>query len=292
MTEKKPLISYGWLRAFLYVVISAISMLAALIVAGVVVGLTAGKDVVENGEDSIIEFLFTYCIIALLMIGFAFLFRKLIDRQSILSLGFHWKGFLNQAISGFFIALLLLSVGSLILVLFKFLFFTGVELHIGDLIYSVLLFVIVSFTEEIAFRGYILNNLMQSFNRWVALTISAAAFALFHFTNPGGDNILPMLNIFVAGYLLGINYIYTKNLWFAIALHFAWNFFQGPILGYEVSGFAASSLFQQTLKGPALLTGGDFGFEGSLICLILNTTASVLLWQYYSAREKKSIAVT
>ena len=287
MTEKKPLITYGWLRALLYIIASVVSMFIALVVAGVMIGMNGGKDIIEDGEQSIKSFLLTYFIIAIFIIGFAVLMRKAVDRQSIISLGFRWKNFANQATSGFFIALLLLSIGSLILVLFKFLFFTGAVLNITDMLYSLLLFLIVAFTEEIAFRGYILNNLMQSTSRWIALTISAIAFALFHFTNPGGDSILPMLNIIVAGYLLGINYIYTKNLWFAIALHFAWNFFQGPILGYEVSGFAATSLFQQTLKGPALLTGGDFGFEGSLICLILNSIACVLLWQYYSIREKK-----
>lgn len=292
MTEKKPLITHGWLRALLYIIVSVVSMFVALVVAGVMIGMNGGKDIIEDGEQSIKSFLVTYSIIAIFMIGFAVLLRKIVDRESIISLGFRWKGFGNQATSGFFIALLLLSIGSLILVLFKFLFFTGAVLNITDMLYSFLLFLIVAFTEEIAFRGYILNNLMQSTSRWIALTISAIAFALFHFTNPGGDSILPMLNIFVAGYLLGINYIYTKNLWFAIALHFAWNFFQGPILGYEVSGFAATSLFQQTLQGPALLTGGDFGFEGSLICLILNTIACVLLWQYYSAREKKILPAT
>ncbi len=292
MTEKKPLITHGWLRALLYIIASVVSMFIALVVAGVMIGMNGGKDIIEDGEQSIKSFLLTYSIIAIFMIGFALLMRKILDQQSIISLGFRWKGFASQAASGFFIALLLLSIGSLILVLFKFLFFTGAVLNITDMLYSFLLFLIVAFTEEIAFRGYILNNLMQSTSRWIALTISAIAFALFHFTNPGGNSILPMLNIFVAGYLLGINYIYTKNLWFAIALHFAWNFFQGPILGYEVSGFAATSLFQQTLKGPALLTGGDFGFEGSLICLILNTIACVLLWQYYSSREKKILPAT
>jgi len=243
MTEKKPLIAYGWLRAFLYIVISVFSMFTALVVAGFLNGLNAAKDMIENGEQSIKGFLFTYLIIALLMIGFALLMRKLIDRQSIKSLGLQWKGYTSQAAGGFFLALLILSVGSLILVMLKFLFFTGTAFNLSDLLYSLLLFIVVAFTEEIAFRGYILNNLMQSTNRWIALTISAFGFALFHFTNPGGDSILPMLNIFAAGFLLGINYIYTKNLWFAISLHFAWNFFQGPILGYEVSGSAASLVF-------------------------------------------------
>jgi uncharacterized protein len=288
-TENKPLIPFGWLRALLYVLIAFTFSILTLVLSGVAAVENAGTQVIEDGEQSIINLLYTYTGFSVIFIGFALLMKKFADRQSIGSMGFYWKGYSNQASAGFFLALLILCTGSIILVILKFLFFTGVELNAANLLYSLLLFIIVAFTEEIAFRGYILNNLMQSMNKWAALTITSIAFALFHFTNPSGNEILPMLNIFVAGFLLGINYIYTKNLWFAIFLHFSWNFFQGPVLGYEVSGFDASGLFQQTMKGPVLLTGGDFGFEGSLICLILNTIVSILLWRYHSARETKHL---
>ena len=84
--------------------------------------------------------------------------------------------------------------------------------------------------------------------------------------------------------LLGINYIYTKNLWFGILLHFSWNFFQGPLLGFEVSGLPLQSLLQHDIQGSELLTGGKFGFEGSLVATVLLTMAIVILaWVY----EKK-----
>jgi membrane protease YdiL (CAAX protease family) len=286
-TGNKPLIQFGWLRALIYVLITMALLSVTLVVSGVIISASGGKEVIEEGETSIQNFLVTYSLISIIFIGLAFLMKRFINRQPISDMGFQWNGYKSQAAAGFFLALLLLCSGTMILVVLKFLFFTGVEVNASNLLYSLLLFIIVAFTEEIAFRGYILNNLMQSTNKWVALTITSVAFALFHFTNPGGDNILPMLNIFVAGFLLGINYIYTKNLWFAIFLHFGWNFFQGPVLGYEVSGFAASGLFQQTMKGPAILTGGDFGFEGSLVCLIINSIACILLWLYYTAREPK-----
>jgi uncharacterized protein len=287
-TENKPLVPFGWLRALLYILVS---LVLTLIASGVTVLTNAGTEVIEKGEQSIKSLLITYIIMSIILVGFAFLMKRFVEKQTIASIGFQWKGYSSQAAAGFFLALLILCTGSLILVILKFLFFTGVQVDTGNLLYSFLLFIIVAFTEEIAFRGYILNNLRQSTNKWVALTITSLIFALFHFTNPSGDGLLPMLNIFVAGFLLGINYIYTKNLWFAIFLHFGWNFFQGPILGYEVSGFAASAFFQQAMKGPALLTGGDFGFEGSLICLILNILACVFLWRYYAAQAPKRTLV-
>jgi hypothetical protein len=131
---------------------------------------------------------------------------------------------------------------------------------------------LVSFTEELICRGYILNNLMQSMNKWLALALSSLVFAAFHSANPD-VSIMSIINIYIAGLLLGINYIYTRNLWFSIFFHFVWNVFQGPVLGYDVSGLHLPGMLQQTLNGPDLLTGGPFGFEGSLICPLLTLAA-------------------
>jgi membrane protease YdiL (CAAX protease family) len=145
--------------------------------------------------------------------------------------------------------------------------------------------VAVAFMEELVFRGYLLNNLMQSVNKWLALLITALLFAVVHISNPD-VTILPVLNVFVAGLLLGINYIYTKNLWFSIFFHFIWNVFQGPVLGYEVSGFDMPFILEQNLEGPALLTGGEFGFEGSIICLLLIILFTTWFAYTFSQRYK------
>jgi len=86
--------------------------------------------------------------------------------------------------------------------------------------------------------------------------------------------------------LLGINYIFTKNLWYGIFFHVAWNFYQGSILGYKVSGVPLKSLFEQELNGNYLLTGGSFGFEGSVITSVLYLLAFLLLAWVYRRREK------
>lgn len=115
-------------------------------------------------------------------------------------------------------------------------------------------------------------------NRWLALTISSFLFFLAHINNPSIDNtILPMVELFVGGILLGINYIYTKNLWFGIMLHFSWNFLQGPVLGYKVSGIDIEPLLKQNIEGSAIWTGGDFGFEGSLLSIILSIIFIIIL---------------
>jgi membrane protease YdiL (CAAX protease family) len=98
-----------------------------------------------------------------------------------------------------------------------------------------------------------------------------------------------MINIFLAGILLGINYIYTKNLWFAILFHLSWNFIQGPLLGYKVSGVNLPSLLQTSMNGDLLLTGGDFGFEGSIFDLAITILTILILYLVY---ERKFAVVT
>ena len=93
-------------------------------------------------------------------------------------------------------------------------------------------------------------------NKFLALFVSAALFAFMHIFNPE-IAFLPMLNLLLAGMLLGASYLYTRNLCFPISLHLFWNWIQGPILGYQVSGnnFTTSML---TLRMPEenVLNGG------------------------------------
>ena len=96
----------------------------------------------------------------------------------------------------------------------------------------------------------------------------------------------------LAGMLLGASYLYTRNLCFPISLHLFWNWIQGPILGYQVSGnnFTTSML---TLRMPEenVLNGGAFGFEGSLICTVLMIVFTILIVWWGEKREAISLAV-
>lgn len=161
----------------------------------------------------------------------------------------------------------------------------GIHFRPFDLLFSFLFFVLVAFAEEIMVRGYILGCLLRTgMNRFLALAISSVIFALLHVFNPS-IAFLPMLNLVLAGVLLGSVYIYTRNLWLSISLHLFWNWIQGPVLGYEVSGNNFhSSLLILRLPGPTLLSGGAFGFEGSLICTILMVIAIAGIIGWYEKR--------
>lgn len=267
---QKPVIKQGWIRAVIYVVV------ISLIVYGFQV---FGDEIMNNfkvgnekGDDSVLNFGILYGLMGLSVFLATWLIRKFIDRQSFKSLGFTWKGYSNEAGLGFFGALAILGIGSLILVVSGYISFISATFIINPLLLEIVMMVVVAFVEELMFRGYLLNNLLQSVNKWIALVISSVLFALFHQANPD-VTIFAIVNILLAGILLGLNYIFTRNLWFGICFHFAWNYFQGPVLGYDVSGLKLTSVVQQTISGPEVWTGGPFGFEGSLLCPLLFVVA-------------------
>ena len=148
-----------------------------------------------------------------------------------------------------------------------------------------------AFDEELIFRGYILNNMMDSSkNRWIALGGSSLLFALMHAGNPSvWSNWVPMTELFAAGFILGISYTFTKNLWFPTFFHFGWNFFQG-LLGFEISGINVDSwkmvAHENTGNVPDIISGGAFGIEGSVITLSCTIICTYFIFKYYNELEK------
>lgn len=146
-----------------------------------------------------------------------------------------------------------------------------------------------SIVEEILFRGIIFRITEEKLGSYWALAVSASLFGAAHLANPNSSLLAGIGLAIQAGVLLGASYIYTKNLWMPIALHFAWNFTQAGIFGAATSGNVMSKSWLTTkLEGNALLSGGEFGPEGSvqatLFCLLAAIALIVL-----SKRENKMI---
>lgn len=295
MNEREPLIKQGWLRVFLFFTGFYLFQLIGGFAVGMIMilinGATDTKETLAKlsaGGDTVtiaIMVLLTF-VMALLLV---FIFRKFIDRKTVYSLG--WSFSIKNALVGFFAGIASVGLGTLTLVGMKNLQFTGWLVNAEDLFISLGIMILVAIAEELMFRGYILNNLMQSTGRYAALFISAILFAAAHLANPN-FNWLSFTNIFLAGLFLGINYIYTQNLWYAVMLHFAWNFFQGPILGYEVSGLNFQNVLQQELTGNELITGGAFGFEGSAVASVMMILFTVLISVAYRKKFTNPVTVS
>lgn len=269
--QSSPIIRNGWLRVLLFL----IGYMLLIFFGSTLVDFL----VVLAGLEVTTETLFYFSITLNFIIAFVSvsLFRNLFDRKSLISLGLAWKGFGKERAAGIFTGILLLSIMAVVLWLMKLLDWFVADVDAGAFLVSTIMLVLVSLSEELVFRGYVLNNLMQSMPKEAALFTSAILFAVFHSLNPN-FNLLAFINIFIAGMLLGVNYIYTRNLWFAILFHFSWNFFQGPILGFEVSGLSLPSLLDQNLKGSILLTGGAFGLEASWLTTFATSLMTILLF--------------
>jgi hypothetical protein len=134
---------------------------------------------------------------------------------------------------------------------------------------------------EVLARGYIFQTIQLQSNGIWAIIVTSIIFVLYHAAGLQG-NWLPALNVFLAGILFGVAYYRTGNLWLPIAIHFAWNFLLGPILGLSVSGQdLANNWHLFTLQGPSLFTGGTFGIEGSLIVTAITILGIVTLLRWY-----------
>jgi membrane protease YdiL (CAAX protease family) len=138
----------------------------------------------------------------------------------------------------------------------------------------------VAVFEEILIRGIIFRIIEEKLGSYISLLISAIIFGALHLLNPNSTLISGLCVGIEAGLLLGAAYIYTRNLWFPIAIHFAWNFMQSGIFGAITSGNEkTSSLLTTKLTGNSFITGGEFGPEGTIQALIFCVLASIVLLQ-------------
>lgn len=263
-TNPPPVIPQGWVRALvLFIVYNAIYFLTGIVIGVAWAFQHKDKPVEAAMQDRSLPVLVLVASGVLTIVA-TILFRRLIDRQPVYSMGFAWKGHARDAWAGFLLGPVLLGAGSLILFALHAINWTDTRLDAGAITTGLVLFLFTAVSEELVFRGYILNNLLSSLSKWPALGVSALLFVLTHLGNAHLHPVA-LMNLLAGGLLLGINYIYTRNLWFSLFFHFSWNFFQGSVLGYEVSGFGLESIWHMERKGDELLTGGAFGFEGSVV---------------------------
>lgn len=291
MGELQPMINSGWVRVVLVLVLvmvlSAFTSLVMAIFAGIPLETfeLPINDVFEAiGINMTILFMLLQFIAMFLIV---IVFRIFVDRQSILSLGFAIHSYKMDLLKGIACGGGLIIIGFLLLYIFDLISITSVNLNNIEFASYITLFIIVALNEEIFVRGYISNNLMSSTNKITALIFSSAIFSLLHLSNDHVTFVF-LINVFLAGIMLGIYTVHTGNLWFSIGMHFSWNFFQGPILGFAVSGLKVDSVISQKIEGNVLITGGDSGFEGSLLLTLMMIISTLLIHIRYKQKQLAS----
>ncbi|HJW32220.1 MAG TPA: CPBP family intramembrane glutamic endopeptidase [Holophagaceae bacterium] len=149
----------------------------------------------------------------------------------------------------------------------------------------------VALVEELLYRGYLFQRLVDGLGPWPTQLLMAGYFAFEHWGNPGlldpTVKAWATLNIGLAAILLGLCYLRTRSLALPIGLHFGWNWAQGWLLGFPVSGtLDLSGPLRPVLHAkPTWLTGGAFGLEGSVLCAGVALGGILLLsrWKGVSA---------
>lgn len=153
-------------------------------------------------------------------------------------------------------------------------------------LFSFALFFLVAVSEEIFFRGILFRMINRRWNLWAALVISALIFGGLHIFNDNATLWSSIAIAIEAGSLLGAAYAYSKNLWLPIGIHWIWNYTQGNILGFPVSGGDnVTSVITPEISGPQWFTGGSFGAEASVIAAVIGLLIS--LWFIRKIRQQE-----
>lgn len=187
--------------------------------------------------------------------------------------------FLNNSVTGLLIGFLFLSIVILIMYFGKAYTILFVN-PVSFLIPALALGISSAVFEEILFRGILFRITEEKLGSVWALIISSSFFGIAHLGNPNSTLFSAIAITIEAGLLLGAAFIYSKNLWLPIFIHFAWNFSEGGIYGAIISGSGLKkSWISSNISGPDLLTGGEFGPENSLQAVILGLLAGIMfLW--------------
>lgn len=220
--------------------------------------------------------------------GFA---RRFLDRRSWVSLGFQFdRHTLPDLLVGFAVPGLLMGLVFAAEWALGWVQFEGWAWEGGawgaavlGLLGGLALFCAVGYEEELLSRGYQLQNLVEGTNLRVGLFLTATLFSILHLFNPGAG-WASFLGILAAGYFLAFGWLRTRQLWLSIGLHIGWNFFEGTIFGFPVSGLDMFRLMRHTVSGPAWFTGGAFGPEAGLIILPAMAIGGSLIWLYTRGR--------
>lgn len=217
--------------------------------------------------------------IALLLESWLFLAAG--DGREFQSLGLSFRpGWFNEFSAGLGTGAALMGAVTVIMVLAQAVKYTGMANdssgRITPLAAAGLFLLLAAALEEIGFRGYAFQRLVDATGALGAVLISSFLFGLGHFGNPSAT-LLSTANTALAGAVMALGYLRTRGLWFPIGLHFAWNFVLGPLASFPVSGIGLISLFKMQIAGPIWLTGGDYGPEGSVILTVVCLGGIVLL---------------
>lgn len=259
----------GRLRAIWRAVVFVPLFIVFFLLFSLVVALAVGTEQLEQT----LEFTLAVGGLGFVLAGLlaALLLLRLLDRRGFHTLGLWfypgWGRELGLGLAGGVCLISLVVGGQWAVGSVEFVgLAAGSSMLVRGALWNVLILLPAAAGEELLFRGYPFQRLVESVGAYWATTAFAVLFGIAHLSNPS-PTVLSTLNTSLVGVLLALCYLKTCGLWLPIGLHFAWNYALGFLYSLPVSGIRLEGIFWRTeVSGPAWLSGGTYGPEGSIFC--------------------------
>jgi membrane protease YdiL (CAAX protease family) len=218
----------------------------------------------------------------------------LLRKEPLSSVGFHLdKRWFKEIFFGTFIGIsLIFLITGMIWAMGGVRFELDPARSFGVMSIGFYIFLCVALMEETLFRGFIFQRLLDGAGIWVTQILLALLFAYGHWDNPGMEGATKFwasLDLALGAILFGLAYIRTRSLALPIGIHLGWNWSQGYLLGFGVSGIEHNGWFQPIFEGKAeWLTGGSFGPEASVFAVVFDTIFIILLWKWKGSSSPRN----
>jgi membrane protease YdiL (CAAX protease family) len=285
------------LRAGWRLLIHTICLVVLLLGLGLALGLLAsllGVDLTALNDQSTAVVILNMLLVTVVITAVTWAARRFLDRRSFVSLGLTLdRHTLPDLLFGIELGGLLMALIYAFESAVGWLTFQGWAWQrpgaavVGPLLLALFQYLAVGYYEELFSRGYHLQNLVDGLNLPWGIFTSSAVFSLLHLVNPN-PSVLSVIGILAAGFFLAYGWVRTRQLWIPIGIHIGWNFFQGTVFGFPVSGTQGFHLIHQTVGGPEWVTGGAFGPEAGLTGLVACALGTALIWLYTQRRTPQA----
>ena len=144
--------------------------------------------------------------------------------------------------------------------------------------------------EEFFFRLLLFCSLVEFVkSKTLILVIVSVLFSVFHFP----ETTLTFSSYFLGGLMYGYAYLKFKNILVAVAIHFSWNFIQGTVFGYPVTGTRSDGVFELSIIPNLFFNGGDQGPEASMMGILVRILIVIIIYLYpYSSTNEKFLRLS
>lgn len=296
-TVEKDVLPGGRLRPFIRLLLSVAGIIIVTTAAGIV-AIAMGTPFGWLPRSLGLLFWFNVLLLPLLLALYAVLTHRFEGRPlGSVGVAFHrrWKNELAIGVAAG--TGMLLAVASIERLLGVARFSLGPS-HAGGVVFAggfyFLALMVAASVEELMFRGYPFQRLVEVAGPAIAVIAASVVFGAAHLRNPF-ESWISTVNTALVGVLLAAGYLRTRALWLPIGIHFAWNFVQGYVLGFPVSGMVfPRGILQAKVSGPPWLSGGAYGPEGSILTLGVIAAGTAYLFvsrRVFATREMQGLAL-